>query len=137
MGLPFAGSIAINLQGRPMQGQPGGRRVADGTAAALGARALPLSSRVAGASTAALPAGVSFRSGLWPLGRAPAAVSKTCSCDFGGSVVHMGAYDGGSAWVTAATPKKPRYTNAGCSWPARFGPVVGGQHRNRHRAQFC
>jgi len=26
----------------------------------------------------------------------------------------MGACDGGSARVTAATPKKPRYTDAGC-----------------------
>ena len=56
-----------------MQGQSMERRVTDGTAAALGA--LSLSSWIIGASAAALPRGRFVSS--WPLGRAPAAVSKT------------------------------------------------------------
>ena len=56
-----------------MQGQSVERRVTDGTAAALGA--LSLSSWIIGASAAALPRGRFVSS--WPLGRAPAAASKT------------------------------------------------------------
>ena len=56
-----------------MQGQSMERRVTDGTAAALGA--LSLSSWIIGASAAALPRGRFVSS--WPLGRAPAAASKT------------------------------------------------------------
>ena len=44
-----------------------------------------------------------------------------------------GACDGGSAWVAAATPMKPRYTDAGCSSQRATAALT---NRRRHGRSY-